>query len=100
MIISEALIMKITVEIDATPQEVREFFGLPDVSSLQKDILEKIHEDMTKGVSGLDAFNLMKPYFPAHLQSMESLQKAFWNAFPNIKVNTRDDNNPGDAKPE
>ena len=78
--------MKISVEIDATPQEVRDFFGLPDVQSLQRDMLERIRDDMTKGVSGLDAFNLMKPYFPAHMQSMESFQRAFWNAFPNIKV--------------
>ncbi len=92
--------MKISVEIDATPHEVREFFGLPDVQSLQTDILDRIREDMTKGVSGLDAFNLMKPYFPAHLQSMESMQKAFWNAFPNLNVNAREDDNPGDAKPE
>lgn len=78
--------MKISVEIDATPQEVRDFFGLPDVQSLQTDMLEKIREDMTNGVSGMDAFKLMKPYFPAHMQSMESLQKSFWNAFPNVNV--------------
>ncbi|MGR9107036.1 MAG: DUF6489 family protein [Gammaproteobacteria bacterium] len=90
--------MKITVEVDATPQEVREFFGLPDVQSLQKDILDKIRDDMTKGVSGLDAFNLMKPYFPAHLQTMESLQKAFWNAFPNVKINTGEESKPTDEK--
>jgi Family of unknown function (DUF6489) len=83
--------MKISVEVDATPQEVREFFGLPDVQSLQREILDKIREDMTKGVSNLDAFNLMKPYFPAHMQSMESLQKAFWNAFPNVKVKSREE---------
>lgn len=92
--------MKISVEIDATPQEVRDFFGLPDVQSLQKDILDKIREDMTKGVSGLDAFNIMKPYFPAHLQSMESLQKAFWNAFPNIKVRDTQESSEDKAKPE
>lgn len=83
--------MKISVEIDATPQEVRDFFGLPDVQSLQKEMLEKIREDMTNGVSGMDAFNLMKPYFPAHMQSMEALQKSFWNAFPNVNTKSDDD---------
>jgi hypothetical protein len=92
--------MKISVEIDATPLEVREFFGLPDVQSLQKDILDKIREEMTKGTSGLDAFNLMKPFFPAHMQSMESLQKAFWNAFPNVKSNSREEGDPDEQKPD
>ncbi|MCI0666715.1 MAG: hypothetical protein L0Y38_00110 [Methylococcaceae bacterium] len=92
--------MKISVEIDATPLEVREFFGLPDVQSLQKDILDKIRDDMTRGATGLDAFNLMKPFFPAHLQSMESLQKAFWNAFPNVNINTREEESQDQEKPE
>ncbi|MGH8557050.1 MAG: hypothetical protein ACRESZ_06225 [Methylococcales bacterium] len=92
--------MKISVEVDATPQEIREFFGLPDVQSLQKDMLEKIRDDLTKGVSGLDAFNLMKPYFPAHMQSMESLQKAFWNAFPNVNLNNREDAKQSKEKPD
>lgn len=92
--------MKISVEIDATPQEVREFFGLPDVQSLQKDILDKIREDMTRGTSGLDAFNLMKPFFPTHLQSMESLQKAFWNAFPHVKTESREEEDSEEQKPD
>ena len=93
--------MKISVEIDATPQEVRDFFGLPDVQSLQKDIIAKIRDDMTKGVSGMDAFNLMKPYFPAHMQSMEALQKAFWNAFPSVNVKTGEEKEaPDEDKPD
>ncbi|MGH8476134.1 MAG: DUF6489 family protein [Methylococcales bacterium] len=92
--------MKITVEIDASPQEVRDFFGLPDVQALQKEMLERIRDDLTKGVSGLDAFNLMKPYFPAHMQSIESLQKAFWNAFPSVKLNSREEPKQNEEKPE
>ncbi|MGH8550955.1 MAG: hypothetical protein ACRERU_20610 [Methylococcales bacterium] len=92
--------MKISIEIDASPQEVRDFFGLPDVQALQRDMLEKIRDELTRGVSGLDAFNLMKPYFPAHMQSMESLQKAFWNAFPNVKVSNREEGNPEEQKPD
>lgn len=77
--------MKITIEIDATPQEVRDFCGLPDVQQLQNDILQKIRGDMKKGVTGVDAFSLMKPILPAHLQTMESIQNAFWTAFAGSK---------------
>ena len=73
--------MKISVEIDATPQEVREFFGLPDIQPLQNEILQKIQDDIASGVTGFDALSLMKPYLPAHMQSLEAMQNAFWKSF-------------------
>ncbi len=85
--------MKITVEIDATPQEVRDFFGLPDIQSLQNEIIQKVSEDMKSGVPGMDAMNLMKPFLPTHMQSMETLQNAFWNAFPNNTTKNDVENN-------
>ena len=33
--------MKATIEIDATPQEMRVLLGLPDVEALQQEVLEK-----------------------------------------------------------
>lgn len=73
--------MKINVTVDATAQEMREFLGLPNVQPLQDEILEVIRDNMKKGVSGFDAFNLMRPMLPPQFQSMELFQKAFWDAF-------------------
>ncbi len=73
--------MKINVSIDATAQEAREFLGLPDVKPLQDEMLEAIRNNMQQGTSGFDPMSLMKPLFPAQMQSMDRLQKAFWNAF-------------------
>lgn len=75
--------MKINISIDATAQEMREFLGLPDIKPLQDEMLQAIHANMQQGVTGFDPLNLMKPLFPAQLQSMEMLQKAFWDAFQN-----------------
>jgi hypothetical protein len=36
---------------------------------------------MEKGVTGFDALKLMQPMLPGNMQSMETLQKAFWEAF-------------------
>ena len=77
--------MKITVEIDASPQEVRDFFGLPDIQSLQNEILQKLRDDMANGIPGFDPLSLLKPVLPAHMQSMETMQNAFWNAFTTSK---------------
>ena len=73
--------MKITFDIDATPQELRTFFGLPDVETLQKEMMDQIRKKMMEGVEGFDILSIMKPMLPEHLMSMSSLQKSFWDAF-------------------
>lgn len=73
--------MKIKVDIEATPQELRTFFGLPDVEPLQQEMLEIIRRNLGAGMEGFDPVALMKPWLPGHLQSMETLQKNFWQAF-------------------
>ena len=73
--------MKINFDIDATPQELRTFFGLPDVETLQKEMMEQIRKKMLEGVEGFDLLSIMKPMLPEHLLSVSSLQKSFWDAF-------------------
>lgn len=73
--------MKINFDIDATPQELRTFFGLPDVETLQKEMMDQIRKKMLDGVEGFDILSIMKPMLPEHLLSMSSLQKSFWDAF-------------------
>ncbi len=72
--------MKIHFDIDATPQELRSFLGLPNIESLQNEMLEIIRKNMTTGMDGFDAVTLLKPFLPEHLQSLTALQKTFWQA--------------------
>lgn len=73
--------MKITIDVDITPRELRMFFGLPDVKPLQDEMLDRIREKMLKGAEGFDAVTLLKPLMPQGMQSIEALQTAFWQAF-------------------
>ncbi|MDD2899433.1 MAG: hypothetical protein PHI31_12050 [Desulfuromonadaceae bacterium] len=73
--------MKIHFDIDATPQELRTFFGLPDVETLQKEMMDQIREKMLGGVEGFDIRSIMKPLLPENLMSVSSMQKSFWDAF-------------------
>jgi len=73
--------MKIKLDIDATPQELRTFFGLPDVTPLQNEIMENLREKMIAGTEGYDPLTLLRPFLPESLQSLESVQKMFWDAF-------------------
>jgi len=36
--------MKITIEIDLTPEELRRYMGLPDIQGVQKQMLERFTE--------------------------------------------------------
>ncbi len=72
--------MKIKFDIEVTPQELRTFFGLPDVEPLQQELMETVRRNMATGMEGFDPVALMKPWLPAHMQSMEALQ-GLWQAF-------------------
>jgi hypothetical protein len=82
--------MNIKLDIDVTPQELRTFFGLPDVEPLQQQMMAQIQEQMMKGVAGFDPLSLMKPYLPANLQSIDGMQKAFWDAMKASASGNRD----------
>ncbi len=86
--------MNIKLDIDVTPQELRQFFGLPNIEPLQDELIAKIRENMLVGIEGFDPLTLMKPFLPEGLRSMEALQKAFWQAWTNPAQNkgdTKDD---------
>ena len=81
--------MKLNVNVEATPLELREFLGLPDLQPLHDEMISIIRDNMTKGVQGFDPATLMKPLLPGpiQVQSMEALQKAFWEAFQKNAAN-------------
>ena len=73
--------MKISIDIDAKPQELREFFGLPNVEPLQQELLDQLREKMLAGAAGFDPVTLLKPYLPEQLRSAADWQRALWDAF-------------------
>ena len=74
--------MKTTIEIDATPKELRTLLGLPDVEHLQEEMLEKIREKMFQGLDANDPASLMKLFMPLpdQMKSFQSIQEAFWKS--------------------
>lgn len=73
--------MKFTIEIDCTPQEGREFLGLPDVRPMQEAMMAEAEERMKAAVAAMDPDALMKMWFPGGAEGMEQLRKMFWSAF-------------------
>jgi Family of unknown function (DUF6489) len=69
--------MKISVDIDCTPEELRGFFGLPDVKPMQDELMKEIAERMRANVKALDAETMLKTWLPAGLKGFEQLQEMF-----------------------
>lgn len=70
--------MKITVNVDCTPEEARQFMGLPDVAPLQEAMMAEIEKKMQENIRNLDPETLVKTWLPLGIQSWAEMQKAFW----------------------
>ncbi len=70
--------MKATVEIDATPEEMRRLLGLPDVAPVQKELMNRMQEKFTAAMEKTDPAEMLAPFLPEGMRSMD-WQKAFWS---------------------
>lgn len=70
--------MKVTINIDCTPEEARAFLGLPDVRPLQDALLAGIRQRMEESVRAMDPETMVKTWLPASLEGFEQMQKMFW----------------------
>jgi hypothetical protein len=69
--------MKISVDIDCTPEELRGFFGLPDVKPMQDEMMKEVAERMRANVKALDPEAMLKTWLPAGLKGFEQLGEMF-----------------------
>jgi hypothetical protein len=71
--------MKVTIDIECTPEEARRFFGLPDVAPVQQTMMDEIERRLLAGLESMEPEALMKTWLPLGLQGMDQLQKMFWS---------------------
>ncbi|HYM29996.1 MAG TPA: DUF6489 family protein [Candidatus Cybelea sp.] len=83
--------MKVTVNIDCTPQEARTFFGLPDVEPMQKALMAELQVRMQQNLAAMDPETLLKTWLPVSIQSLEQFQKMFWPQFSGASDRSRSD---------
>jgi hypothetical protein len=73
--------MKIKIDIDCTPQEVRAFFGLPDVEPIQEALLAKVQQRLSEHLEARDPEALLKLWLPGGLQELGQMQERLWKQF-------------------
>ena len=71
--------MKITIDVDCTPEEARIFLGLPDVQPMQRVLMAQLQERMSTNLAAMDPEQLMKTWLPLSMQNIEQVQRFFWS---------------------
>jgi hypothetical protein len=68
--------MKITINVDCTPEEARAFLGLPDLKPMQDQVMQDMQERMAAGLQAAAPEELMRAWAPA-MKGFEQLQSMF-----------------------
>jgi hypothetical protein len=69
--------MKINVEIDCTPLEARQFFGLPDVQPMQTAVMDNLQKQMMANIEKVSPEALMQSWFTFDPKIAERFQDMF-----------------------
>ena len=69
--------MKVNIEIDCTPLEARQFFGLPDVSPMQNAVMDKLQQQMLANIDKVTPEALMQSWFTFDPKLAEKFQDLF-----------------------
>ncbi len=72
--------MKVTIDVDCTPEEARAFLGLPDVAPLQEDMMNQMRSQMTAAAEAMNPDQMMKTLFPLDTEGLAAMQKKFWSS--------------------
>jgi hypothetical protein len=71
--------MKLKFDIDCTPEELRGFFGLPEIKPMQDRLMAEAEERMRANLKALDPETMMKTWLPAGMRGLEQLQEMFFS---------------------
>ena len=81
--------MKINISIEATPQEIREVFGLPDIQDVQGLFLKQFQQNLKDGQVDKDVVSeLMGPTLQFSKNFMESMMENMESMFNQANQST------------
>ena len=63
--------MKVNIEIECTPVEARQFFGLPDVEPMQAAVMQQLEQRMLADIERFSPEALMKNWLAVGPQGVE-----------------------------
>ena len=83
--------MKVNIEIDCTPLEARQFFGLPDVQPMQAAMLAEMEKRALAEMEKFTPEGLMQTWFSSGAQGADWFGKLLTGVLPKAGVPTSKD---------
>jgi len=69
--------MKVNIEIDCTPLEARQFFGLPDVGPMQTAVMDRMQQQVMSNIDKVSPEALIQSWFTFDPKLAEKMQDMF-----------------------
>ncbi len=73
--------MKVSIEIECTPAEARQFFGLPNVEPMQAAVMEQFQNKMLAEMDRISPEFVMQTWLSLMPSGAEQMQKLFTEMF-------------------
>ena len=70
--------MKVTVNVECSPEEARAFLGLPDVAPMQQALMKELEDRLRSNIQAMTPDAMLKTWLPTSMQNVEQAQKVFW----------------------
>jgi hypothetical protein len=67
--------MKIKVEFELTPEELRESLGLPDISGLQNEALSMLQKRISTDIEDIDVGKVIESWFSQGIAASRKVQE-------------------------
>jgi hypothetical protein len=77
--------MKITMDVECTPEEARTFLGLPDVKPMQEQLMRELQERMAANIRAMEPEAMLKTWLPATLKGFEQMHDIFMSHMTGAK---------------
>jgi hypothetical protein len=77
--------MKVTVNVDCTPEEARAFLGLPDLKPMQEHLMRELQERMSANIRAMEPEAMLRTWLPATLKGFEQMQEIFMSQMTGAK---------------
>ncbi len=82
--------MRFQINFDCTPEEAREFLGVPDMMPMQQAVMDQLNTKLMDNMKTMAPEDLMKTWVPAIFQGWSEVQQNFWKqmtSMANVTVN-------------
>ncbi len=77
--------MKITMDVECTPEEARAFLGLPDVKPMQEQLMREVQDRMIANIRAMEPEAMLRTWLPATLKGFEQMQEIFMSQMTGAK---------------